>query len=116
MVFLVVIIASFLLQMFLPWWVIIIISFATCGLIGKTGRISFWEPFLAIILLWIGMALYQSFPNHHVLATRVAEMLGVKLWYLVLLITALIGGLAAGICGYCGYHFRKGMIGSKKAS
>jgi len=115
MVFLVVIIASFLLQMFLPWWVIIIISFATCGLIGKTGKISFWQPFLAIALLWTGMALYQSFPNHNVLATRVAEMLGVKLWYIVLLITALIGGLTAGICGYCGYHFRKAMIGSKKA-
>jgi hypothetical protein len=113
MVFIVIIIASFLLQMVLPWWVIIVISFATCGIIGKTGRISFWQPFLAVGLLWCGMALFKSFPNGHVLATRVAEMLGVKLWPIVLIVTILIGGLTAGISGYCGYHFRKAMIGMK---
>ncbi|MFI5452423.1 hypothetical protein ACHMWN_09720 [Pedobacter sp. UC225_61] len=113
MVFLVIIIASFLLQLVLPWWVIIIISFATCGLIGKTGKISFWQPFLAIFVLWLGMALFKSLPNHNVLATRVAEMLSVKLWPLVLLITALLGGLVAGISGYCGHHFRKAVISLK---
>jgi hypothetical protein len=113
MVFLVIIIASFLLQMVLPWWVIIIISFATCGLIGKTGKISFWQPFLAIFVLWLGMALFKSLPNHNVLATRVAEMLSVKLWPLVLLITVLLGGLVAGISGYCGHHFRKAVISMK---
>ena len=113
MVFLVIIIASYLLQMVLPWWVIIIISFATCGLIGKTGKISFWQPFLAVFMLWVGMALFRSLPNHNVLATRVAEMLSVKLWPIVLLLTGLLGGLAAGISGYCGYHFRKAIIGMK---
>lgn len=113
MVFLVIIIVSLLLQMVLPWYVVIIISFATCGIIGKTGRISFWQPFLAILLLWIGFALFKSLPNHNVLATRVAEMLGVKLWPVVLVITGLIGALAAGISGYCGYHFRKAIIGLK---
>jgi hypothetical protein len=113
MVFLVIIIASFLLQLVLPWWVIIIISFATCGIIGKTGKISFWQPFLAIFILWLGMALFKSLPNHNVLATRVAEMLSVKLWPLVLLITVLLGGLVAGISGYCGHHFRKAVISMK---
>ncbi|MBB2144144.1 hypothetical protein GM921_01490 [Pedobacter sp. LMG 31464] len=113
MVFLVIIIASFLLQLVLPWWVIIIISFATCGLIGKTGKISFWQPFLAIFVLWLGMALFKSLPNHNILATRVAEMLSVKLWPLVLLITILLGGLVAGISGYCGHHFRKAVISLK---
>lgn len=113
MVFIVIIIASFLLQMVLPWWAIIVISFATCGIIGKTGKISFWQPFLAILLLWIGMALFKSLPNHNSLATRVAEMLSVKLWPIVLAATGLLGGLVAGISGYCGYHFRKSIISMK---
>jgi len=113
MVFLVILIASFFLQMILPWWVIIILSFATCGLIGKTAKISFWHPFLAISILWLGMALFKSLPNSNVLAARVAEMIGVKLWYLVLLITALLGGIAAAISGICGYHFRKAVIAKK---
>ena len=113
MVFLVIIIAAFLLQMVLPWYIVVIIAFATCGIIGKTGKISFWQPFLAIFTLWIAMALFKSLPNHNVLATRVAEMLSVKLWPIVLVVTGLLGGLAAGISGYCGYHFRKAMISMK---
>lgn len=113
MVFLVILIASFLLQMVLPWWIVMIISFATCGLVGKTVKISFWHPFLAILLLWLGMALFKSIPNQHVLATRVAEMIGVKIWPLVLAITVLLGALSAAISGYCGYHFRKAVISKK---
>jgi hypothetical protein len=113
MVFLIIIIASFLLQMVLPWWVVILISFATCGIVGKTGKISFWQPFLAILLLWIGMALFKSLPNNNILATRVAEMLSVKQWSVVLAVTGILGGLVAGICGYCGYKFRKNMINTK---
>ena len=110
MVFLVILIASFFLQMVLPWWVVIILSFATCGLIGKTAKIAFWHPFFAISVLWLGMSLFKSLPNSNVLATRVAEMIGVKLWYVVLIITVVLGGLTAGISGICGYHFRKAVL------
>lgn len=113
MVFLIIIIASFLLQMVLPWWIVIVISFATCGIVGKTGKISFWQPFLAILLLWIGMALFKSLPNNNILAIRVAEMLSVKQWPIVLAITGILGSLVAGISGYCGYQFRKSMINIK---
>lgn len=110
MVFLIILIASFLLQLVLPWWVIIVISFATCGLIGKTAKISLWSPFLAILLLWIGMALFKSIPNNHILAGRVAEMIGIKSWYLVLALTAILGAFAAGVSGFCGYQFRKTVL------
>jgi ABC-type multidrug transport system fused ATPase/permease subunit len=113
MVFIVVLIIAFVLQLFLPWWVIIVISFATCGLIGKTAKISFWQPFFAIAVLWVSMAMYKSLPNHHILANRVAVMFGLKIWPLILFVTALIGGLTAGICGFCGYQFRKATIKSK---
>jgi hypothetical protein len=113
MVFIVIIILSLALQLFLPWWIIIVISFAVCGIIGKTGKLSFWQPFLAILVLWTCMALYKSVPNHHVLANRVAEMVGVKIWPLILAITVFFGGLAAGISGLCGHHFRKAIIQAK---
>lgn len=116
MVFLILIIASFLLQMILPWWIIIIISFAICGIIGKTGKIAFWHPFWAILLLWIGVALFHSIPNEHILASRIAEMLKLQSWPLVLLVTGVLGGLVAGISGFCGYHFRKAMISLKTAA
>jgi len=113
MVFFVVLIAAYVLQMTGPWWLVIVISFAVCGLIGKTGKISFWSPFFAIFLLWTGMVLFKSLPNGNLLAGRVAEMLGVSVWWMVLLLTSLLGGLASAISGYCGYHFRKAVLAGK---
>lgn len=106
MVFIVILIVCFLLQMVLPWWVIIVVSFATCGLIGKTRKISFWQSFFAVALLWMGYALFKSLPNDNLLANRVAVMIGVKQWWALLLITGLLSGLIAGISGLCGYFFR----------
>lgn len=113
MVFIAIVILCFLLQLILPWWIIVVIAFATCGIIGKTGRIAFWQSFLAIFLLWIGYALFKTIPNNNILASRVAVMLQVNLWWLVLLITGLLGGVVAGISGYCGYHFRIAMLAKK---
>ena len=116
MVFIVVLIASFLLQLVLPWWIIVIISFATCGLIGKTAKLSLWSPFFAIVLLWIGMALFKSIPNQHLLVSKVAQMFGVQTWWLILALTAILGGFTAAISGYCGYQFRKAILVKKTNS
>ena len=51
MVFIIILIASFLLQFIAPWWVIVIVSFVTCGLLAKTAKIALWSPFFAILLL-----------------------------------------------------------------
>ncbi|MBB5639335.1 ABC-type multidrug transport system fused ATPase/permease subunit [Pedobacter cryoconitis] len=110
MVFLVILIASFLLQMILPWWIIVIISFVTCGLIGKTAKLSLWQPFFAILLLWTGVALYKSLPNHNLLSSRVAEMFGLHAWWLILVVSVLLGGFVAAVSGYCGYQFRKAVL------
>jgi hypothetical protein len=115
-VFLIVLVASFLFQLVLPWWIIVIVSFITCALIGKTGKLSLWAPFFAIFVLWIAVALFQSVPNQHILVTRVAEMLGLNSWLLVLLFTALLGSFAAAIAGFCGHHFRKAMLAIKSTT
>jgi len=112
-VFLIVLIASLLLQLFLPWWVIVIISFLACATLGKTGRQSLWAPFFAILVLWTVVAAYKTMRNDHILVNRVAEMLALKSWWLVMLITVVIGSFAAGIAGFCGYHFRKALYADK---
>ncbi len=113
MVFLAIIILCFFLQMILPWYIIIIISFATCGIVGKTGKIAFWQSFFAIFLLWIGYALFKTLPNDNLLASRVAVMLKVNIWWILLLVTGLLAGLVAGVSGFCGYHFRIAMLTKK---
>ena len=109
MVFLIILLVSFLLQLFAPWWIVVLIAFITCAMLAKTGKIALWHPFLAILLLWLGMALFKSIPNDHLLANRVGEMLMVKSWLPILLLTGILGGFVAAISGFCGYHFRKAL-------
>lgn len=116
MVFLIIFVLAFLLQFLLPWWIVIIISFITCAVLSKTAKIALWSPFFAVLLLWTAMALFQSIPNNHLMASRVAEMLALSNWWLVLVITALIGAFVAAISGFCGYHFRKAIFLRKSTS
>lgn len=111
--FLIILIVSFLLQMFLPWWIIVIISFVTCAALGKAGKTSLWAPFFAIFLLWTAVAMFKTIPNDNILVNRVAEMLGLKAWGLVLLLSALLGSFAAAISGFCGYHFKRALTSKK---
>lgn len=113
MLFLVILILSFLLQMMLPWWIIIVIAFGSSALIGKTGKISFWSSFFAILILWCGMAMYKSIPNHHLLANRVAETFSLNTWWQIVAVAGVLSGLVAAISGVCGMHFRKAILALK---
>lgn len=97
-----ILIAAFLLNLFLPWW-----SIAIPGLIFGYGFNhqpipSFGWGFLALFLLWGGQALYIHFANDGILSSRIAEMLSVGSPLLVVLITGILGGLVSGLATLTG--------------
>ena len=109
MLFLLILIISLVLQLFLPWWIIAIVAFVLCMIKAKTGGQAFGLSFASIFILWSVVALYKSLVNDNVLASRVGELLMLKMdnnWILVILATALIGGLVAAFAGMAGYYTR----------
>lgn len=98
---------AFILQLFLPWWIIGIAAFAVSAWQGKSGKQAFAGGFTAIFLLWLTLSLWKSLPNEHILANRVGQMLMLPdwpfTWIFVVFITALIGGLTAGFAALSGY-------------
>lgn len=113
MVFILTLVITFLLQLFLPWYAVLIVSFCICSVFSKTAKIAFWHSFFAILILWTAAALYKSIPNENILATKVAEMFSLKFWPAILATTSLLGALTAGISGICGHYFRKSLISHK---
>jgi len=102
-----VLITAWLLNMVLPWW-----SIALAGLVlgyqfNKKPGASFGWGFLALFLLWGGQALYIHFANDGILSGRIAEMLQVGSPWLVILATALIGGLVSGLATMTGSLFNR---------
>lgn len=96
---------GFLAGMWLPWWSIAVVAATVC-LIG-VKRWSFGVSFLAGILLWGGMAFFYWQRNDGILSEQIADLFGGLSGMLQILLTGLIGGLAAGFGGYAGQALRQ---------
>lgn len=111
-----IIVFSFILNLFLPWW-----SIAIPGLIlgylfePKTVK-AFGFGFLALFILWGGQAWYIHIANGGILTSRIAEMMGISTPFLMILITGVIGGLVSGLATLTGaFYSNRNNFTSKKA-
>jgi hypothetical protein len=96
--FLLTVLLSFAGALFFPWWIIAVAAFAVAALIHQRPLASFAAGFLALFILWGAQAIYLDAKNQHLLATKIASVLPLGGSYILLiLLTAFIGGLVAGM-------------------
>jgi hypothetical protein len=108
MLFLIILILSFIASYFLPWWIVALIAFLAALFLGKTSGQSFWSGFGGVFIVWIILALIKSVPNDNMLASRVIQLFPLPhSWVLLLFITALIGGLVGGMSALSGILVKK---------
>jgi hypothetical protein len=89
---------SFAGGLFFPWWIIALAAFLVAAIIPQRPPSSFLTAFLALFILWGGYAFGLDLQNQHILATKVASILPLGGSYIIaILITALVGGLVAGL-------------------
>ncbi|MFA5668710.1 MAG: hypothetical protein WC967_05655 [Balneolaceae bacterium] len=100
-----IILFSFLLNFFLPWWSIALPGLVFGYFFKPKAFAAFGWGFLALFLLWGAQALYIHFANDGILSTRIAEMLQVGSPLLVVLITGVIGGLVSALATLTGALF-----------
>ena len=111
MLFILILLLSLIAQFFLPWWVIAPITFILAAWMGNKPSKSFGNGFSAIFILWSCMALLHTLPNENLLANRVGQVLtssekGMP-WLLLVLLTATLGGLVAGVSALAGAYFKE---------
>ena len=107
MLFIIILILSLIAGFITPWWAVAIIAFVAALYAGKKPAQAFWSGFAAVFVVWTVLALVKSVPNHHILAARVAVLFHLPHWSLLLLITALIGGLVGGLSALSGFLVRR---------
>ncbi|POY38424.1 hypothetical protein C3K47_03220 [Solitalea longa] len=93
----------------LPWWIIMVIPFILALWKSEKGSKTFISAFGAIFLNWFLYAFFVHFKTEGILTVKVAEMLTVKSPVVLIFITGIIGGLAAGITAITG-HYCKNLI------
>lgn len=98
-------ILAFILELLLPWWSIAIAAFI--GGVALNSKANFAAGFLGIALLWFLYALMMDLTSTAPLAERVSKVLFINK-PLLLLVTALIGGLVGGFAAMAGSALRGG--------
>ncbi|GAB1308562.1 hypothetical protein KH5_12450 [Urechidicola sp. KH5] len=97
------ILLALICSQFLPWYGIMIAAFATAFFMPLKKAAVFFSPFVAITLFWMGYAYVVSSTNNFILAEKISVLLNLGgNPYLLLLITGIIGGLAAGFAALFG--------------
>ena len=99
---------GFVIDLYLPWWGIAIAAFAVAALIHQRSGVAFLSGFLGVFLLWAILAWWIDVKNQGILSKRIAEVfpLGGST-FLLILVTALVGGLVGGLAALSGSYLRK---------
>lgn len=94
--------------LYLPWWSIAVVAFIVAAIIPQKPIVSFAAGFTALFLSWGALSWYISTNNNHILAHKVS-MLILKMDnpMVLILATALIGALVAGLAALSGSFVRK---------
>ena len=87
------------LQLFLPWWYVVVASFFINLIIYSKGWQSFMAGFWGIFLLWFIAALVIDAKSHSILSDKVAQIFQLPNPMVLILATALIGGISGGFSG-----------------
>ena len=97
------IILALVLSLFLPWWSVMTAALATSLFIPLKRASVFFIPFFAILLFWAVYSFVLSSGNDYTLAKRISVLLSLGgNPYVLILVTGIVGGLAAGIAAVFG--------------
>ena len=104
---------AYLVEVYLPWWSVVVVAFLVNALIYTKGSPSFLSGFLGVGLLWLILAWNIDAANASLLSSRVSQVLQIQSTFAILALTFLVGGLAGGFGALAGSHFRN-LIKKKK--
>lgn len=100
-------ILSYISNLFIPiWWFFAIISFAVSFAFGKNAASAFFAGFIAIFALWFYLFLLGSVNNNFLLVNKMTSLIGLPHSSLLILLSAVIGGLVSGLASLSGYFLK----------
>ncbi|GGC03468.1 hypothetical protein [Dyadobacter sediminis] len=105
--FIIIVIISAVMQLFMPWWIVAVVPFAVY--FWRPGNSPFLASFAAIAFVWLAYGFYLHLISDGAMSNRIAEILSLSNGYILLLVTALIGGLVGGLSGLSGFLI-KGLL------
>ena len=98
---------AFIGGIYMQWWSLAIAAFIIALLIPQKAGKSFLSGFLGVFILWAILAWWINMKNEGILAKKIATILPLGgSPFLLILVTAIVGGIVAGCAALCGSYLR----------
>lgn len=109
----VILVLGVVLLPYLPWWSIAVIAAISSLLLQHKFWMAAMFGFMGGVLLWGGLSFYLDVENHHILSTRMGEVLGGISSTLLIVLTGFIGGLIVALGSVLGAAVKEVTIPKK---
>ena len=99
---------SFIAGIYIPlWWFFAVVALLVALLVHQKAGKAFFAGFLGLFILWFVLTFWIDSANGGVLSVKIASLLplGGSKW-LLMIVTAVIGGLIAGFAAMSGSYLR----------
>lgn len=107
LVFLFIALLTLIVQYFLPWWTMAIVAFGVATWKSKSAGNAFLAGFSAVALVWAIVAIFSHTRSEGILTERIANLFFLPIPELLILVTAIIGGLVGGLAALSGFYCRR---------
>lgn len=98
---------SLLLQLFLPWWSIVIAA-ALGGTVFSLGSLkSFFCGFLGTAIVWWMYAWIIDLKNQSILSAKIAELFNMGTSAMLILFCGMLAGIVGGLAALSGSEAKK---------
>ena len=99
---------AFVAGLYLPWWSIAVAAFIVSALIHQKPWKSMLAGALGLFLLWGLLAIWIDSKNQGILSARISLILPLGgSTFLLILVTAFVGALVAGLAALSGAYLKK---------
>ena len=100
-------ILSLLMQLFLPWWSLLIAAAIVGAAFSLSGFLSFLGGFLGTAIVWWGYAWMIDMKNQAMLSSRIAELFNAGSPAVLILFCGMTAGVVGGFAALSGSEVRK---------
>ena len=98
---------SLMLQLFLPWWSIVIAAALVAISFSQSTFRSFIAGFFGTAIVWWGYASMIDVKTQSVLSSKIAELFHAGSPVILILISGLIAGVVGGLAAMSGNELKK---------
>ena len=106
LLFFLILIFSWLMQLFLPWWSMVLVAAVLSFGIGRNFKQVILAGFCGCGILWLIEALYIAVSRGNLMTVRMAELFSLPASWLLFFVTFLLAAIAGMAGAWFGFSLR----------